>query len=72
MDHLWGDDGERCLRCGDKDWFAGSTCKPPIVRGHACREADRAMLATAAGQELLECAINDLLNERADTERERE
>lgn len=33
-----------------------------VVRGHACREADRAMVATAAGQELLACAIDDLVN----------
>lgn len=62
MDHIWDADGERCVRCGDKDWFAGKNCAhevkaSPIVRGHACREGDRAMLATDAGQELLRCAI---------------
>jgi len=72
MEHKWDDYGERCLRCGDKDWFAGSVCKPPIVSVRACREADRTMVATPAGQELLACAIDDLLNERAATERERE
>ena len=25
--HDWDDSGERCLKCGDKDWFAASTCK---------------------------------------------
>ncbi|WP_369952339.1 hypothetical protein [Ralstonia syzygii] len=24
--HEWDASGERCLKCGDKDWFAGSTC----------------------------------------------
>lgn len=62
MEHQWDDDRECCLQCGDKDWFAEGTCKPPTVRGHACREADRAMVATEAGQELLACAIDDLVN----------
>lgn len=65
MDHIWDADGERCVRCGDKDWFAGKNCAhevkaSPIVRDHACREGDRAMLATDAGQELLRCAIKEL------------
>lgn len=25
-EHQWDGDGERCLKCGDKDWFAGPTC----------------------------------------------
>lgn len=24
--HSWDDAGERCLKCGDKDWFAGPEC----------------------------------------------
>lgn len=42
--------------------------RPPVIK----HKGDRAMAATPAGQELLACAINDLLNERAATERERE
>jgi hypothetical protein len=26
MGHQWDDAGERCLKCGDKDWFAGPEC----------------------------------------------
>ena len=63
MGHIWDDDGERCVRCGDKDWFAGRECGP-VVRGHACREADRAMGATNAGQELIRCAISELENNK--------
>ena len=57
--HQWDENGKRCLRCGDKDWFAGSECKP-TVKAHACRPEDREMIATPAGQELLECAIGVL------------
>ena len=53
--HQWNSDGERCEVCGDKDWFAGPVCCPP-VSGHACRPEDRAMVATPAGQELVSCA----------------
>jgi hypothetical protein len=59
LQHQWDGDGERCTRCGDKDWFAGPECKPP-VKGHACRPEDRAMIATPAGQELVACAIQEL------------
>ena len=52
LHHQWDGDGERCERCGDKDWFAGPECKP-AVKGRACRPEDRAMLATPAGQELV-------------------
>jgi len=24
--HCWDETGERCLRCGDKDWFADEMC----------------------------------------------
>jgi hypothetical protein len=24
--HQWDDGGERCVKCGDKDWFAGAVC----------------------------------------------
>lgn len=24
--HQWDDVGERCMACGDKDWFAGPNC----------------------------------------------
>lgn len=26
MTHEWDDTGERCLKCGDKDWFASAIC----------------------------------------------
>lgn len=41
--------------------FKGKNSKAsPVVHGHACREADRAMVATDAGQELIRCAISEL------------
>lgn len=27
MSHEWDRDGEKCLKCGDKDWFVGSVCE---------------------------------------------
>lgn len=27
LSHDWDDSGERCKRCGDKDWFAGPACE---------------------------------------------
>lgn len=43
---------------------SGSVVQPDgesdAVRGHACRSADRAMVSTAAGQELINLAIDDL------------
>lgn len=29
--HQWDGDGERCLKCGDKDWFAGPVCKGKAI-----------------------------------------
>lgn len=29
--HQWDDDLERCLKCGDKDWYASPTCTPKKV-----------------------------------------
>lgn len=26
--HKWDKDGERCVRCGDKDWMASTACRP--------------------------------------------
>lgn len=58
--HKWDDDGERCLKCGDKDWFAGPACTSKIA-GHACRPQDRDFIASPAGQELLACAIASMI-----------
>jgi len=30
--HEWDESGERCLKCGDKDWFAGPVCEETKVR----------------------------------------
>lgn len=38
--HQWDENGERCLRCGDKDWLSGPECKPR-VKAHACRPEDK-------------------------------
>ena len=43
--HKWDNsDGERCEVCGDKDWFAGPVCNPPIdlsgLVEYLAREAD--------------------------------
>ena len=61
--HQWDESGERCLKCGDKDWFAGPHCTTAI-RGHACRPKDREMIASAAGQELLKCAIQSMVDDK--------
>jgi len=44
MEHKWDKYGERCLNCGDKDWFAGRTCSsttpsgaPRIVPDSECK-----------------------------------
>lgn len=41
--HKWDGDGERCEVCGDKSWFAGPVCNPPIdlfgLVEHLAREA---------------------------------
>nr|WP_279196095.1 hypothetical protein [Ralstonia mannitolilytica] len=33
--HEWDASGERCLKCGDKDWFAGSTCSGKAAQQQA-------------------------------------
>lgn len=42
--HKWDSDGEHCEACGDKDWFAGPVCNPPIdlsgLVEHLTREAN--------------------------------
>ena len=38
--HEWNAEGERCLKCGDKDWFASSTCS-----GQATQSGQRAGVA---------------------------
>lgn len=30
--HDWDDTGERCLKCGDKDWFASKECEGKHIR----------------------------------------
>lgn len=61
IEHIWDEDGERCTRCGDKDWFAGPYCNAVHVYG--CRLEDRAFLATPAGAELLMLAAEGLKGE---------
>lgn len=29
--HQWDEDGERCVKCGDKDWMAGKSCSESLV-----------------------------------------
>lgn len=29
--HQWDDSGERCTKCGEKDWFASPGCEPPAT-----------------------------------------
>lgn len=38
--HEWDATGERCLKCGDKDWFAGSTCSEKAAQQQAEPGAD--------------------------------
>lgn len=26
--HLWDNTGERCIKCGDKDWMGSTCCEP--------------------------------------------
>ncbi len=59
--HTWDEDGDRCTRCGDKDWFAGPLCNAVHVYG--CRLEDRTFLATPAGAELLMLAVEGLKGE---------
>lgn len=33
--HEWNAEGERCLKCGDKDWFASSTCSGKAAQQQA-------------------------------------
>lgn len=33
MSHSWDETGERCTKCGDKDWFAGPVCDGDIGSG---------------------------------------
>ncbi len=40
--HVWDGDGERCLRCGDKDWFAGPVCKGRLQAATTETEAELA------------------------------
>lgn len=46
--HRWNEEGERCLNCGDKDWFAGSECSgkraalaAQPAAGEVCETCDR-------------------------------
>ncbi len=50
-------DREACCASGS---VVQSDGESDAVRGHACRSADRAMVSTAAGQELINLAIDDL------------
>lgn len=34
--HQWDRDGERCVKCGDKDWM-----NDPVCKGHALTQADQ-------------------------------
>lgn len=56
--HTWDEGGDRCTKCGDKDWFAGPYCNAVHVYG--CRLENRAFLATPAGAELLMLAAEEL------------
>lgn len=39
--HEWDATGERCLKCGDKDWFAGSTCSGKAAQQQAEQTVQR-------------------------------
>lgn len=36
--HQWDEDGERCVKCGDKDWMAGKSCSESLVN-HCAADA---------------------------------
>lgn len=40
-EHQWNEEGDRCVVCGDKDWFAGPHCG-------AVRDADEAVHGVCA------------------------
>lgn len=50
MGHEWDRDGERCLKCGDKDWFAGTECSAdtPKKPSTLAQQVERAQSEIAA------------------------
>lgn len=48
--HKWDEDGERCERCGEKDWFSGPVCMGTPVNVVACRPEYSEMLSSPGWQ----------------------
>ncbi len=60
---MFGQRENSCDREAGASWsVVQSDGESDAVRGHACRSADRDMVSTAAGQELLGLAIDELKN----------
>ncbi|KVU10333.1 hypothetical protein [Burkholderia ubonensis] len=49
--HEWDETGERCVKCGDKDWFADPHCSESRIKGGA--PADAGVAVTAAARDVL-------------------
>lgn len=39
--HEWDRDGERCVKCGDKDWMADDACRPATDTPEAAPQQTR-------------------------------
>ncbi len=39
--HTWDEGGDKCTRCGDKDWFAGPYCNAVHVYGYRLKEGPK-------------------------------
>jgi hypothetical protein len=37
--HHWGRDGDRCIKCGDKDWMANESCSQRLIKPSDKQEA---------------------------------
>ena len=44
VSHTWDEDGERCLKCGDKDWMADESCSERLVTAAPSTAAQGATL----------------------------
>ncbi|WP_225031763.1 hypothetical protein [Paraburkholderia sp. XV] len=41
VSHKWDEDGERCEKCGDKDWMADQSCSERLLRAASATASDK-------------------------------